>query len=501
MSITHNLIILAAGRGSRTGRIGDALHKCLLPLDGAAIISQQIRLAPNDCKIIVVVGYRAEQVIEYVNMAHPNEDIEFVYIPNWENGGPAYSLHAGLKVINPLLPTIFVTCDTLWAWDPNLFTGEESMIALAQPPFGTTPDRWMLVRPTVEGTSIHWIKDKEQASTFAMALAWTGLAMVQPKDMVAFREGLPRAHGREYSIGSAFSTAKSRMVPKKIEWLDVGDEAAYREAVVAHSGYDWAKPGQATYFAEGTVIKFFGDPMTVLERVERHQQLGTATPQLITHGESMLQQPFAAGMNVYDFLRKDHSYLVNSRVLDQLVNEPHDGLWSSVMVDPVIKQIHARKFYHDKTMQRISKLPKELRARLNGLETRVPWAEIEAAVQPVVFHGDYTFANIIVSEEGELVTLIDFREKFITTGWGDLNYDLAKLLSSTLVDWDAAARGDFGHSPAEELYPVLVKMLGEQSRLIEIMAGLCLINSAPLHAAPFDEILVSRGVQQLERVL
>jgi hypothetical protein len=33
---------------------------------------------------------------------------------------------------------------------------------------------------------------------------------------------------------------------------------------------------------------------------------------------------------------------------------------------------------------------------------------------------------------------------------------------------------------------------------VKTIAGLCLLSSAPLHPAPFDEILVTRGVKLLE---
>src|SRR5271170_858602 len=64
-------LILAAGRGSRMGRLSDDRPKCLIELDGKPLIERQIaalRRGGAD-EIGVVRGYRAE-TIEFPGLAY-----------------------------------------------------------------------------------------------------------------------------------------------------------------------------------------------------------------------------------------------------------------------------------------------------------------------------------------------------------------------------------------------------------------------------------------------
>src|SRR5690348_1231518 len=114
------------------GRAGDSLHKALVPLDGKAVISHQIGLAPPGARIIVCTGYRAAQVRSYL------------VVKGWDQqgGGPGHSLLSVQPLVMADEDLVFTSCDTLWHPDEELWQGNVSWAAVAPVPAGTAPERW-----------------------------------------------------------------------------------------------------------------------------------------------------------------------------------------------------------------------------------------------------------------------------------------------------------------------------------------------------------------------
>jgi choline kinase len=83
----ENAIILTAGLGSR---LGHNLPKSLVEVNGRKIIDYQLDLIKDIPNVIVVVGFKAEEVISYVSKIRP--DVIFVRNFSYENTGPLHSL-------------------------------------------------------------------------------------------------------------------------------------------------------------------------------------------------------------------------------------------------------------------------------------------------------------------------------------------------------------------------------------------------------------------------
>jgi choline kinase len=90
------VVILAAGMGTRLGR---PLPKPLTQLaDGRTIIGQQIdnvREAFDDAEILVVVGFKLEQIMEAV------PDVAFAYNENYDQTNTSKSLLKALRATGP----------------------------------------------------------------------------------------------------------------------------------------------------------------------------------------------------------------------------------------------------------------------------------------------------------------------------------------------------------------------------------------------------------------
>ena len=100
-------VILAAGRGSRMGKLSDKIPKPLLPRPSNSMLKRQIDwLKGNQIEIWISVGYKKEKVIEFADKQGIKNYIDT------ENRGNASSLSV-LNSMNRKDPWIIITCDNI----------------------------------------------------------------------------------------------------------------------------------------------------------------------------------------------------------------------------------------------------------------------------------------------------------------------------------------------------------------------------------------------------
>jgi dTDP-glucose pyrophosphorylase len=504
-------VIVAAGRGSRLGRIGDVLPKPLVPLRGQALLSHQFALAPDDARLVVVVGYRADVIRDYVKLAHPGLNVTFVEDRGWGRG-PGASLLAAYDELDGD-SFYWIASDTLCNHASSnevrdlLDERETSWLGVAPVPAGTPPQRWCrVVTHDDDGPGSRYVSQilDKSIEPATHATVSTAFGYVAGHDVYRFWNGLREADvvagELQFSAGlQAIVDAGSPLVAREIDWLDVGDEAALRRANADAGSYDTVKPGQATYLLPSydRVVKFNADPTKVLNRISRGQQLGAVAPPCVGSSLEFAAYPFVDGSPIYDELQLDFD-------LDLLLTWWADNFWTTRYDEvPTDSFTHITRFYRDKTLQRVEQLNEVLRPTALDAVLRVDWEQLAAGAVFGEPHGDLTFANVIRRRDGQLVA-IDWREDFGEHTWGDLRYDLGKMYGGTLLHWRNAARGDFRYWPRGRQigYDVLsfADSLGINERDVQTIGALTLINSAPLHAPPLDEILVARGTRLLEKV-
>lgn len=88
-------LILAAGTGSRLGKHTKENTKCMLSLNGVTLIMQALKKLNNAgiTKLILVVGYKKENLIEHVGTKYKNIEIEYVENPIYGKTNNIYSLY------------------------------------------------------------------------------------------------------------------------------------------------------------------------------------------------------------------------------------------------------------------------------------------------------------------------------------------------------------------------------------------------------------------------
>ena len=163
------------------------------------------------------------------------------------------------------------------------------------------------------------------------------------------------------------------------------------------------------------------------------------------YGTDPLKMEFIKGRNIYEC---DFAYNEKRKILESLVNtlkELH-GV-DQIPADPA----SMKEAYFNKTMQRLSKVKdlvpyakeehiivNERRCRnvfFHEKELEDSLGRIKAGIFPFI-HGDCTFSNLMIRENGDPV-LIDPRGYFgFTELYGDVRYDWAKLYYSIVGNYD-----------------------------------------------------------------
>jgi L-glutamine-phosphate cytidylyltransferase len=123
-------IILAAGRGSRLGPLGEASPKCLVEFEGAPLIARQIAALRRGgiAEIAVVRGYRAESIhfpglsfFTNERWAETNMVMSLVAAASWLRSGPVIVSYADIfyrgELVRGLLAApgqLVITYDRAW---------------------------------------------------------------------------------------------------------------------------------------------------------------------------------------------------------------------------------------------------------------------------------------------------------------------------------------------------------------------------------------------------
>lgn len=121
------LCILSAGRGTRLGEYTTSTNKALLPICGKAAISHIIEKTTGD--VVVAIGYEGDKVVEHCRNTHPDRNITFVSVDNFDGpgSGPGYSLRQCREHLQRPFVLCFVDCLVLEDYPPL----DEDWIALA----------------------------------------------------------------------------------------------------------------------------------------------------------------------------------------------------------------------------------------------------------------------------------------------------------------------------------------------------------------------------------
>jgi len=82
------VLLLAAGRGKRLGELSQNQNKCMIEIGGKTLLERNLDCASSLSEIgeiVIVVGYRAEDIINKYGISHRGKKIR--YVIQWEQKG------------------------------------------------------------------------------------------------------------------------------------------------------------------------------------------------------------------------------------------------------------------------------------------------------------------------------------------------------------------------------------------------------------------------------
>lgn len=455
--------ILAAGTGSRLKK---PLHKCLLPVNGCAVISHIIDNTPKNTEFVVAIGYQGQLVKEYCLAAHPARKFTFVEIDVYEGpgSGPGYSLSCCQDRLQQPFYLVCGDCIVLEKLPPL----NANWIGL-HPVTNTSQWSTALVE---DGKVVKFMNKSAEGYPFA----WIGLAGI--KDYQTFWQQL---HGPE--VVSAFQNPQVYpLLGKNFTWYDTGTPENYAATCV---GLGMAKEiGESTYHIENRCVKVFVDSEVCKNRIQRASIL--PVPPILYRGNHVYAYEWVEGKTLYE--------LNNFDLFVQFLKWCEKSLW-----------IHGgelgdacNKFYHDKTYKRLQMYYDKGNIEAINLE-KVDWERLYRGV-PCQIHGDLQLENVLY---GDKFYLIDWRDSFGgLLNCGDIYYDFAKLYASLSMSYQHIKEGNFWFQDGHYSFtvtPELTEMKvyfenwllrkGYDLYKVRLLCALVYLNMAPLHTTPFDKLL------------
>ncbi len=449
------LCILTAGKGTRIEKYTKWTNKALLPIGEKASISHLIDGTPDYFDIVIAVGYLAEQVIEYVTAAHPNRNVEFIKVNDYDSdlSGPGYSL----KCCQNSLQRPFI-----WAVSDCYIGGGEL------PPLD---GNWVGVSQTSvpEIYSTFEIYNNE-ISNFtnkgAEGFEWAFIGIAGIYDYKKFWEECG-----DIEIVDAFYNFdyySPPFVPKVLPWHDIGTLEGYQSVLDKTGQISLEKLSHSFSYKVGNrFIKLFADEEECKEKIDRADWLANLVPNLIFKGRYVFAYEWLEGKTLY--------YSSPETQLRFLDWAQRNLLWQSGVAG-------YSTFVMDKTTSRMPDAVKSF---------DIPWDRICAATMTFRFHGDLQFDNIVVTPDGQF-KLIDWRGGEIS---GDAYYDLGKLYGGILINYNAAKRNVFEETGLKAEFENWAQKNGYDLEKIKWQTALIWLSMVPLHPAPFSDILYRKSVE------
>ncbi len=512
------ICILTAGKGTRMGPVDTNINKALLPIKGKAIISHIIEHFDPDDEFVIGLGYKGQQVRDYLKVAYPDRLFHFITIDKFEGegSGPGYSLLSCKDFL--LDPFYFIPCDCLFDSDfksvPNgNWIGTKSVDSKQSENYCNAKIR--------DGIVVD-LKDKEKCSSDFVA--FTGFLYV--KDFEIFWKNLEdtRAIKGEHQISNGLKGLMDGpgLFGVEMNWTDLGDIKKYRNEKKKEYDYNFEKTDEFIYFVNGKVVKFFADKNSVTDRVKRSRIKPKIFPKVTGRGEQFFSYPYLSGGTFYTE--------GNYKLFENLLNWLDQNLWDKHDVNSSKMKELCKKFYKEKTLKRFdmfnSLYPSyNFPTKINDVSVtplpllleQIPWEKLYDGI-PSFIHGDLQFDNILINKDSKDFMLIDWRQDFASESqFGDVYYDISKLYGGIILNYDLIKKGLFKISQDEsevifdfaqknmtskylEIFEKYIQSKNLELNRVLLLVGLIYVNMAPLHHEPFNFLLIALGTQFLNKI-
>ena len=404
----YKVLITTSGVGSRLGNLTKYTNKSLVRIGKKPTLSYIVEKYPDEIELVITLGYYGNQVRDFLTLAYPNKNFNFVEVDNYKGKGSSlgYSLLCARKELQ--CPFIYHASDTI-------------------------------VSSTIPPPSFNWmgICKKENHSEYATVdintfrihdkgylgstLAYIGLTGIN--NYSDFWEELEKEYNKnpnDITLNDCNSLNNIINSDWEIinfnEWLDIGNAASLKisRKKIEDKFKVLDKVDESVFIFDDFVIKFFYNKEICSNRVKRGKMLNGLAPKVLDSRENFYKYKLAEG----DLL----SSVIDVPLFDNFLEWSLNNLWIKGEKDQSFKET-SKTFYIDKTINRIEKFYKNNNLEdsldnINGYnvpsvkemlkEIDLNWLCTDT---PYKFHGDYILDNIIL-EDNYNFKLIDWRQDF-----------------------------------------------------------------------------------------
>ena len=502
------VLILAAGYGRRMGPFSRMVNKGLIPYDNKPLISHIMEKFDRDTKFVIACGHMGQQVKDYVSSVHTDKQVVYVDIPDYSEGntGPATTIQHCAKHING--PFFWLSCDTLFDFDISKHL-DHNWIGVHPVNSDIAQDYCWIER---EGETITAIKNK-QPNNLAVD-AFIGLMYCTDTTYI---DNLRAVDAKEAYEG--FGENLNLQAHTVRGWKDFGTYDKWVELSRGLKEVSFPKPNEIFYKDNGRIIKFTVDS-TLTDRKANRALINTdVMPADIRRSGQFLSYKYVEGDIIYS--------LLTTELFDKLLNWSMEKLWKPKWF-PNTKDI-CKDFYYKKTQDRLNQFRVKYNdwsepTVVNGVEVRpmeeylkmIDWDSLFNNTKWAFIHGDFQFENVIYNPESDQFTCIDWRTDFGGDSYGDMYYDLGKMLGGILLDYQAVKADKLEYREHNEIATLndcsipgcdnYVAQLGDFCRTagldldkVSLLVPIIYLNMSPLHEAPFDKYLFALSQLQFAR--
>lgn len=510
MSKPLTVLILAAGFGRRMGPFGRMVNKGLVPYNNKPLISHIIERFDAGTKFVIACGHMGQQVKDYVSTVHAEKNIVFVDIPNYLEGetGPATTIQTCADHIRGGF--LWIACDTLFEFDYRSRL-DHNWIGVCPVDSDIAKDYCWVER---EADHITAIKNKEPSKVAVDA--FIGLMYAKDDD---YLDALISVNAKDTYEAFQAIPLKAHTVR---EWRDFGTYEKWEEQTRDLQDVSFPKPDELFYNDNHKIIKFWTDARQAQMRLRRAECNTACMPSNITTAGNFLIHDYAPGDIIYN------QYSLG--LFKDMLTWADTKLWTTAPVDGT-ESSACTKFYLEKTLERVAQFrvkysewsePHEVNdvevKRIDEYLELVDWQLLTTEYDWKFIHGDLHFDNTIYDLQTGRFTAIDWRTDFAGQLYGDVYYDLAKMLGGLHLSYKAVKQELIEYKESNdrawltvpsindvESYEAILKQWvvdkGLDWRKVKMLVPIIYLNMSPLHEPPFDKFLVALAQLHFSKVL
>ncbi len=445
----YKVLLTTSGLGSRLGNLTKFTNKSLVRVGDKPVITHIIESYPDDVEFVVTLGHYGSHVKQYLTLAHPERQIQFVEVDNYMGEGSSLLYSISLCEEHLQCPFVFHACDTIL---PKNYI--ESISFSNNWSIGGTGDNSQSYRTIncVNG-KIASINEKGEQNFDFVYVGVSGI-FDYDKFWEICGDTLKSIKTSDLSDCHVIRKMNDFSVVHIDEWFDIGNIDALKRTRSKIKGtvHVLDKEDENIFIFDKFVIKFFYNKKICSDRVARTKNLEGLVPTLLDSSENFYKYEF-----VRADLLADH---INNRKFIELLSWANKNLW--IKKEDLSYRENALSFYRDKTVKRIDNFLEKYNLEdssdvINGVEIPplkyiINQINFDSLIgdNPTGFHGDFILDNILVKDNG--FTLIDWRQDFSgSIDAGDMNYDLAKLNHNLILNHHILSNNHFQIECKEEV--------------------------------------------------